>query len=161
MQGHGFGPWRGKYYMLHGVGPHPLKKSQPLVTTWMDHESESESRSVVSDSLWPHEPHSSWNSPGQNTGVSSLSSLQGILPIQGSNPGLLHWRRILYQLSHKESPRLLEWVAYPFSSISSWPRNRTRVSCIAGGFFTSWATRETHSNNLFIVRSFNMEHNYP
>ena len=32
------------------------------------------------------------------------------------------------------SPRLLEWVAYPFSKGSSWPRNRTRVSCIAGGF---------------------------
>ena len=34
--------------------------------------------------------------------------------------------------------RILEWVAYPFSSGSSWPRNRTRVSCIAGGFFTNW-----------------------
>ena len=39
----------------------------------------------------------------------------------------------------KGSPRILEWVAYPFSSGSSWPRNRTRVSCIAGGFFTNWA----------------------
>ena len=34
--------------------------------------------------------------------------------------------------------RVLEWVAYPFSSRSSWPRNWTGVSCIAGGFFTSW-----------------------
>ena len=56
---------------------------------------------------------SPWNSPGQNTGVSSLSLLQGIFPTQGSNPGLLHCRWILYQLSHKESPRILEWVAYP------------------------------------------------
>ena len=40
-------------------------------------------------------------SPGQNTGVGSLSLLQGIFPIQGSNPGLLHCRRILYRLSHK------------------------------------------------------------
>ena len=39
-------------------------------------------------------------------------------------------------------PRILEWVAYPFSRGSSWPRNQTGVSCIAGGFFTSWATRE-------------------
>ena len=38
--------------------------------------------------------------------------------------------------------RILEWVACPFSSGSSQPRNRTRVSCIAGGFFTNWATRE-------------------
>ena len=38
--------------------------------------------------------------------------------------------------------RTLEWVAYPFSSGFSWPRNWTGVSCIAGGFFTSWATRE-------------------
>ena len=45
--------------------------------------------------------------------------LQGIFPIQGSNPGLWHCRWILYQLSHKGSPRILEWVAYPFSSRSS------------------------------------------
>ena len=62
----------------------------------------SESRSVVSDSLWPHGIHSPWNSPGQNTGVGSRSVLQGIFSTQGSNP----------------------------------------ISRIAGGFFTSWATRE-------------------
>ena len=84
----------------------------------------------------------SWNSPGQNTGVGSLSLLQGIVPTQGSNPGLLHYRQILYQLSYQGSPRILEWVAYPFSSGSSRPRNRTGVSCIAGGFFTNWAIRE-------------------
>ena len=46
-------------------------------------------------------------------------------------------RRILYQLSHKGSPRMLEWVAYPFSRGSSKPRNQTKFSCIAGGFFTN------------------------
>ena len=70
-------------------------------------ESESESRSVVSNSLQPHELYSPWNSPGQNTGVGSLSLLQGIFPIQGSNPGLPHCRRILYQLSHQGSPIIL------------------------------------------------------
>ena len=53
----------------------------------------------------------------------SLSLLQGIFPTQRSNPGLLHCRQILYQLSHKRSPRTLEWVAYPFSRGSSRPRN--------------------------------------
>ena len=67
-----------------------------------------ESRSVVSHSLWPHGLHSPWNSPGQNTGVGSLSLLQGIFPMQGLNPGLLHWRWILYQLSHKGSPYLTQ-----------------------------------------------------
>ena len=38
--------------------------------------------------------------------------------------------------------RILEWAAFPFSRGSSQPRDRTQVSCIAGGFFTSWATRE-------------------
>ena len=66
--------------------------------------SKSESRSVVSHSLRPHELYSPWNSPGQNTGVGSRSLLQGIFPTQGSNPGLLHCRWILYQLSHKGSP---------------------------------------------------------
>ena len=41
--------------------------------------------------------------------------LQGIFPTQGSNPGLLTCRQILYHLSHQGSPRILEWVAYPFS----------------------------------------------
>ena len=53
------------------------------------------------------------------TGVGSLFLLQGIFPTQGLNPGLPHCRQILYQLSHKGSPRILEWVAYPFSSQSS------------------------------------------
>ena len=85
-----------------------------------------------------------WTSPGQNTVVGSFSLLQRIFPNQGSNPGLLHYRRILYQLSHKGNPRILEWVAYLFSSRSSQPRNRTRVSCIAGRFFNNWATREIY-----------------
>ena len=66
--------------------------------------SESESHSVISDSLQRHGLHSPWDSPGQDTGVGSLSLLQGIFPTQGSNPGLLHCRWILYQLSHKGSP---------------------------------------------------------
>ena len=77
-------------------------------------------------------PHSPWNSPGQDTGVGSLSLLQGIFPTQGSNPGLPHCRWILYQLSHKGSPRILEWVAYPFPSGSSQCRNQTRVTHTAG-----------------------------
>ena len=80
--------------------------------------------------------------PGKSTGVGCHALLQGIFTTQGSNPGLLHCRWILYCLSHQGSPRILEWVAYPFSRGSSWLRNQTRVSCIAGGFFTSWATRE-------------------
>ena len=108
----------------------------------------SESHSVVSDSLWPHGIRSPWNSPGQNTGVGSLSLLQVIFPIQGLNPGLPHCGQILYQLSHKGSPRILEWVAYPFSRGSSWPRNQTGLSFIAARFFTDWAMRETH---LFIL----------
>ena len=66
-------------------------------------ESESVSHSVLSDSLSPHGLYSLWNSPGQNTGVGSLSFLQGIFPTQGLNPGLPHCRRNLYQLSHQGS----------------------------------------------------------
>ena len=88
---------------------------------WSDLSCESESHLVVSNSLWPHgRPHglySPWNSSGQNTGVGSFSILQRIFPTQGSNPGLPPCRWILYQLSHKGSPGILEWVAYPFSSV--------------------------------------------
>ena len=56
---------------------------------------------VVSDSSQPHGLYSPWNSPGQNTGLGSLLLLQGIIPPQGSNPGLLRCGWILYQLRHK------------------------------------------------------------
>ena len=63
----------------------------------------------MSDSLQPHGLYicSPWNSPGENTGVGSLSILQGIFPTQGSNPGLPHCRPILYQLSPTGSARTL------------------------------------------------------
>ena len=113
------------------------KAISSVVSSVRDPSSESESCSVVSDSLRPHGLYSPWNSPNQNTTVGSLSLLQGIFQL-----GLPHCRQILYQLSHKGSPRILELVAYPFSSGSSWPRNQTGVSCIAGAFFTNWAMRE-------------------
>ena len=101
-----------------------------------------ESRSVMSDSL---RLHGLQNSPGQNTGMGRLSLPQGIFPTQGSNPHLPDCRRILYQLSHPRSPRILEWVAYPFSRVSSWSRNWAGVSCTAGVFFTNWAIREAQT----------------
>ena len=103
------------------------------------------SHSVMSDSLQPHSlPGYSvyGDSPGKNTRVGCHALLQGIFSTQGSNPGLPYFRQIIYQLSHKRSPTILEWVAYPFSRGPSQPRNWTRVSCIADGFFTSWATME-------------------
>ena len=67
----------------------------------------------------PYELYSPWNSPGQNTGVDSLSLLQGIFPTQGSNPGLPHCRQILYQLSHKGSPNF----AWTYKKLI-WRKNR-------------------------------------
>ena len=88
--------------------------------------------------------HDHWKNHSLDQTDLSLSLLQGIFPTQGSNPGLPHCRRILYQLSHQGSPRILEWVACPFSSKSSQPSNRTRVSCIAGRFFNQLS----HQGNL-------------
>ena len=104
----------------------------------------SKSHSVVSDSLRPHRLYGLCSSPGQILEWVSHFLLKGIFPTQGLNPDLLHYRQILYQLSHQGSSRILEWVAYPFSSGSSQSRNRTGVSCIADRFFTSWAIREAH-----------------
>ena len=97
-----------------------LPRSKCLLISWLQSPSavilefkkiksvtESESHSVMSDSLQPHGLNSPWNSPDWNTGVGSLSVLQGIFPTQGSNPGLPHCRQILYQLSHKGNPRIL------------------------------------------------------
>ena len=71
-----------------------MQTSVPSTCNW---------KSVVFDSFWPNGLHSPWNSLGQNTEVGSLSLLQGIFTTQGSNSGLPHCRRILYQLSHKGS----------------------------------------------------------
>ena len=81
----------------------------------------------MSDCLWAHGLCSPWNSLGQNTGVGSLSLLQGIFPTQESNPGLLHCRRILYQLSHTGSPVHNECAipessqSHPFSLLHGKP----------------------------------------
>ena len=85
----------------------------------------------------PHGPHGSpWNSPGQNTGVGSLSLLQGIFPTQGSNPGPLHCRRILYQLSHKEAimeatrEDIMEKISEYFSYIEiSYRLSSNKMTC--------------------------------
>ena len=102
----------------------------------------------MSESLPPHGLYSPWNSPGQNTGEGSCSLLQAIFPTQGLNTCLSHCRQILYQLSQQGSPRIPEWLAYPFSSVSSQGRNPNGVFYISGGFFTNQAIREAQ---YFIV----------
>ena len=88
---------------FHFSGTH-IREGNGLVTC------ESESQSIVSNSLRPHGLYSPWKSTGQNTGVGTLSLLQGIFPIQGSNPGLQYCRQILYQLSYQGS--LAPWKVH-------------------------------------------------
>ena len=83
-----------------GNTPHPPPPVWENWGLWVNFV-KSESRSVLSDSLQVHGLYSPWISPGQNTGVGSLSLLQRIFPTQGLNPGLLHCRWILYQLSQQ------------------------------------------------------------
>ena len=73
------------------------------------------SSSVVPDSLWPLGLQPTrllcpWDFAGKDTGVGCHFLLHGILPAQGSNLGLLHCRRILYQLSYKGSHLLTMWI---------------------------------------------------
>ena len=127
LRPHGlYGPWNspgqntgaGSLSLLQGIFPtQGIKPRSPALRV---------------DSL-PAEPQGK----PKNTGLGSLCLLQGIFPTQGSNPGLPHCGWILYQLSHKGSSRILEWVAYPFSRGSSRPRNQTGVSCVTGRFFTN------------------------
>ena len=53
--------------------------------------------------------------------------------------------------------RILEWVAVPFSRGSSQPRDQTQVSHIAGGLFTSWATREMQFTPMFLLNVNHMQ----
>ena len=81
------------------------------------------------NSLGPRGLFSSWNSLGQNTGVGSLSLLQGIFPTQGSNPGLPQCRWILHQLSHKGS---MERLSDPLREREGAAGKEGRV-CLLGG----------------------------
>ena len=125
-----------------GVGCHASPGHLPDLGT------EPRSPTLQADSL-PSEPAGK----PMNTGVGSLSLLQGIFPTQGLNTGLPHCRWILYHLSQQGSPWILEWIAYHFSRGASWWRNQTRVFSIASGFLTSWATRETliRNNNYYNI----------
>ena len=107
-------------------------------------EGESESRSVVSDSLWPHGLYSPWNSPGQSTGVGSLSLLQGIFLIQGIEPRSPAFQVDSLPAEPQGKPKNTGVGSLSLLQQIFQPRNQTRVSCIAGRFFTSWAVREGH-----------------
>ena len=143
-----------------------ISKIYTIFTQWV-----SESYSVVSDYLQPYGLYSPWNSPGQNIGMCSLSLLQGVFPTQGSNPGLSHIRRILYQLGYKRSPaakslqscltlcypidgsppgstipgilqaRILERIAMPSSRGSFQPRDQSQASHIIGRLFI-WVSQK-------------------
>ena len=121
--------------------------------------SESESRSVMSNSLRPHGLYSPWNSPGQNTRMGSPSIFQGIFPTQGSNQGLLHCRRILCQLSHKGRPSWFTfWSLYLFSLLKQAKRNRIGHKCLYSHIYSlpmyiphllcirDWRRNGVHSN---------------
>ena len=92
---------------------------------------ESESHSIVFNSLRPHGLYSPWNSPGQNTGVgSNLFLLQGIFPTQRSNPDLPPCRQILYQLSHQGSPpENLLYLRRLFHKMDIWGQERNPSFC--------------------------------
>ena len=130
-----------------GIGSNPgllhcrqiFSSSEPPGKLYLDIRLVAQSCPALCDPMVRSLPGSSvhGDSLGKNTGVGSHSLLQGIFPSQGSRPGLLHCRWILYSLSHQGSPRILKQAAYPFSRGSSHPRNPTGVSCIAGRFFTN------------------------
>ena len=97
----------------------------------------SESCSVVSYSLWLHGLYSPLNSPGQNTGVGSLSLPQGIFPTQGWNKSLRHCRKIIYQLSHKGSSQLSEsWqnhYIWEVCSANQWDALKSSTTTVSTG----------------------------
>ena len=114
--------------------------------------------------------------PGENTGVGCPFLFQGIFLVQGWNPHLLcllHWESdslplhylsklccaVLTWTAAHQAPlsmgilqaRIQEWVAMPSSRGSSWPRNWTQVSRIAGGFFTIWTLAQLGYSQISVT----------
>ena len=87
----------------------------------------------VTQSCQTHCDPRAWNSLGWNSGMGSLSLLQGIFPTQGLNPGLLYRRQILYQLNHKELFHLLDIsnVSLQFASYVSVFKQFLHCFCFA------------------------------
>ena len=83
-----------------------------------------------------------WGFSRQNYWSELPCSLLGDLPYPGIKPRSPTLQTDSLPFEPPGKPRILEWAAYPSSRGYSWSRNQTRVSCIAGGFSTSWATRE-------------------
>ena len=109
----------------------------------------SEIHSIVSNSLWFRGLYSPLDSPGQNTGVGSLSLLQSIFPTQGLNPGLPHWRWILYQLSHKGSPWIHKTYTHTYTAsllitVKNWMQLRCAFSC-------DWKNKQTMISNFVLL----------
>ena len=107
-------------YSLNTFSPFLLINSNSAVLCLV-----AQSYSTLCDPMDCSPPGSSVHedSPGKNTGVGCHALLRRIFPSEGLNPGLPHCRGIFYPLSHQGSPRILEWVAYPFSRGSSLPRD--------------------------------------
>ena len=87
------------------------------------------------------------NSPGRNTGVGSISLLQGTFPTQESNPGLPHCRWILYQLSHKGSPFIFEWVDHHLPDLLD-SKVIPVVNCVCHPYHPS-APQKVRSEDMF------------
>ena len=114
----------------------------------------------MSDSLPLHGLHRPRNSPGQNTGVGSLSFLQEIFPTQGLNPGLPHHKRILYQLSHKGSPSkmnlivpTLEWKPSYLHTGSAWSGSWLQLWTPSSRGSRSFWSLETWGSYLLFITS--------
>ena len=99
--------------------------------------SESESRSVVSNSLRPHGLYSPWNPPGQNTGVGSHSLLRENLPNPGIKPRSLALQADCLPAEPQVKPKNTGVGSLSLLQRIFLTRDRTGVSCIAGGFLTT------------------------
>ena len=116
----------------------------------------SESHSVVSDSLWSHGLYCPWHSPGQNTGVGSLSLLQRIFPTQGSNPGLPHCSRFFTSWNTREAQEIFFFLI----KINDWSTKKpVSVTIIRGPGETLWRVETDrqwgHLVSVFINRDLN------
>ena len=93
------------------------------------------SRTIAWKIPWTEEPGRLQSTGSQRVGHNWATSLHFTSWWTLCNP-------MVYTVHGILQARILEWVAFPFSRGSSWPRNQTRISCIAGGFFTNWAITE-------------------